>query len=214
MDAYETNLTVADPTVHRTISRPNVSGLVPVPADAGTSDQVLQSAGTGAAPTWAASSAGGETLLSTTAITTAASQTISSIDQTYKPLRIVVDGAFENSGSQQLFQFNSDASAIYSSVKIQSSAANTVAVATAATSVPLGAGLRFVAGAGSGSIIIDIPNYASATMQKMLESTLAGANGVEKVSAAWGSIAAVTSFKITWGGAPTAQGNILVYGVK
>ncbi len=174
------------------------------------------SAGVSVFTKWAgaAATSGGMTLLSTTAIAAAASVTISSINQTYKDLIVVIDGAYENSGASQLLQLNADASALYSYVSTNSGAANTVTVAVAATSIPLGVSLRFPAGAGSGGATIRISNYTSTTTQKIVDSILAGGTGVYSVAAAYAAIAAISSIKITWGGTPTAQGNILIYGVK
>lgn len=156
---------------------------------------------------------GGMTLISTTAITATASVDLTSIPGTYNELLIVVDGAFENSGSAQTLTFN-NASTLFTYAYQQAANANTVLVSTSAGSIALCGSLRFVAGSGSGSIAIRIPRYASSTMAKTLSWTASSGNGATAGGGAWGAIAAITSAKITWGGTPTAQGNVYLYGVK
>jgi len=97
---------------------------------------------------------------------------------------------------------------------MQAANANSVFVETSTSSIKVAASLRFVAGSGSGSVYIQIPNYTSATMTKICSSNGYGGNGVYLGSGGVGAIAAITSAKITWGGTPTAQGNVLLYGVN
>jgi hypothetical protein len=180
----------------------------------GTNDQVLTAdSSTATGLKWATPAAGGMTLISTTAITATASVDLTSIPQTYKDLVIVVDGAYENSGAAQALTFN-NGTTLYSSVWMQGSNANTVIVTTSTGSIQVGSALRFVAGSGSGSIIIRIPNYASTTMAKNCLTNYYGGNGAGGGFGGVGAIAAITSAKITWGGTPTAQGNVYLYGVN
>ena len=188
------------------------SGSTPARLGIGSSAQVLTVAG--GIPSWATPAAGGGmTLISTTAITATASVDLTSIPQTYKELVIVIDGAYENSGGGQLLTFN-NGTTLYSSIFMQAANANSVFVETSTSSIKVAASLRFVAGSGSGSVYIQIPNYTSATMTKICSSNGYGGNGVYLVSGGVGAIAAITSAKITWGGTPTAQGNVLLYGVN
>jgi len=183
----------------------------PVRLGIGSSAQVLTVAS--GIPSWATPASGGMTLISTTAITATASVDLTSIPGTYKELVIVVDGAFENSGSAQALTFN-NGTTLYSSVWTQGANANTVTVTTSTGSIQVGSSLRFVAGSGSGSIVIRIPNYASTTMAKNCITNYYGGNGAGGGFGGVGAIAAITSAKITWGGTPTAQGNVLLYGVN
>jgi hypothetical protein len=153
------------------------------------------------------------TLISTTAITATASVDLTSIPQTYKELVIVVDGAYENSGADQLLTFNNGTS-LYSHVYMQAANANTVAVNTSTSAIRIGGSLRFAAGSGSGSIVIRIPNYTSTTMAKNCSTNGYGGGGTTFSAGGVGAIAAITSAKITWGGTPSAQGNVLLYGVN
>jgi hypothetical protein len=161
---------------------------------------------------WAAAG-GGMTLISTTAITATASVDLTSIPSTYKDLIIVIDGVYENTGSSQVMTFN-NATTLYSSAYILAQSANTVAVVTSGSSIPLAQALRFVAGSGSGSVVIRIPNYASTTMAKLAYVNSYGSAGAGSTAGARGAIDAITSVKITWAGIPTAQGNVLLYGVN
>jgi hypothetical protein len=179
----------------------------------GTALQVLRTNAGATAPEWAPAASGGMTLISTTAITATASIDLTSISGAYKDLIIVIDGAYENSGSVQVMTFN-NATTLFSSTLIQATNANTVVVATSAASIPICGSLRFPAGSGSGSVVIHIPNYASATMAKIARINSMGGNGAGSVAGGWAAIAAITSVKITWGGTPTAQGNVLLYGVN
>jgi hypothetical protein len=190
------------------------SGSTPARLGIGTAGQVLQVNSGATAPEWATpASGGGMTLISTTAITATASVDLTSIPGTYKELVIVVDGAFENSGAAQALTFN-NATTLFSYVYQQASNSNTVIVSTSAGSISLCGSLRFVAGSGSGSIVIRIPNYASTTMAKTCGWTASSGNGATAGGGSWGAIAAITSAKITWAGTPTAQGNVYLYGVN
>jgi len=164
-------------------------------------------------PAWTAASSGGMTLISTTAITATASVDLTSIPQTFNELVIVVDGAFENSGANQALTFN-NGTTLYSSVFMQGANANTVTVTTSTGSIQIASALRFVAGSGSGSVVERIPNYTTATMAKNCSANGYGGNGTTFAAGGVGAIAAITSAKITWGGTPTAQGNVYLYGVK
>ena len=180
----------------------------------GTNAQVLTADSTAATGLkWATPSSGSLTLISTTPITATASVDLTSIPGTYKELVIIVDGAYENSGSAQSLTFN-NATTLFSYAYQQASNANSVFVSTSAGSILLCGALRFVAGSGSGSIVIRITNYASTTMAKTCGWTASAGNGATAGGGSWGAIAAITSAKITWGGTPTAQGNVLLYGVN
>ena len=180
----------------------------------GTNAQVLTADSTAATGLkWATASSGGMTLISTTAITATASVDLTSIPGTYKELVIIVDGAYENSGAAQVLTFN-NGTTLFSSVYSQAANANTVTTATTAANILISTPLRFVAGSGSGSIVIKIPNYASTTMAKICEFYGYGGNGAVQGTGGVGAIAAITSAKITWGGTPTAQGNVYLYGVN
>lgn len=172
-------------------------------------DAVMTYSGTA----WVAVGGGGMTLISTTAITATASIDLTSIPGTYNELVIIVDGAFENSGVAQSLTLN-NATTLFTYAYQQASNANTVIVSTSASSILLCGSLRFAAGSGSGSIVIRISRYASTTMAKTLSWTASSGNGATAGGGAWGAIAAITSAKITWGGTPSAQGNVYLYGVK
>jgi hypothetical protein len=167
----------------------------------------------GSAWTAVGGASGGMTLISTTAVTATASLDMTSIPQTYKELVIYVSGVYENSGAGQSLTWNNYTSGFSYNV-IQASNANTVSVSTSSGSVNLGGSLRFVAGSGSGSMAIRIPNYTDAAMQKVCSWFMGGGNGATTGSGSYGGIAAITSVKITWAGTPTAAGNVYLYGVK
>jgi len=80
----------------------------------GTAGQVLTVNGGGTAPSWAtASSGGGLTLLSTTALT-GASVTVSSISGAYKNLQVVIKGLYCSVNDDGVFvRFNADTGAKY-----------------------------------------------------------------------------------------------------
>jgi hypothetical protein len=188
------------------------SGTTPARLGIGSTGQVLTVAA--GIPSWATpASGGGMTLISTTAITATASVDLTSIPQTYKELVIVIENAFENSGAQQSLTFNNGTS-LYSDVYMQAANANSVFVNTSTSAIRIGGSLRFVAGSGSGSIVIRIPNYASTTMAKNCTTNGYGGGGTTFGAGGVGAVAAITSAKITWGGTPSAQGNVLLYGVN
>ena len=160
----------------------------------------------------AAAASGSMTLLSTTAITTAASITLSSISGSYQSLILNVDGAYENT-SGIFLQFNSNASSIYYSLGMRASAASYVESSMAAQSICIATSLRFPAGSGSGSINVFMPMYASTTTPKLLTAIASTGNGAEQRTGSWADITPVTSLKITMG-TPTAQGTMYLYGVN
>ena len=179
----------------------------------GTNNQVLTADSAEALGLkWATPASGSMTLLSTTAITTAASITLSSISGSYQSLILNVDGAYENTTGIFL-QFNSDATSIYYSLGMRSSAGNYVESTQASSSICIATSLRFPVGSGSGSINVYMPMYASATTPKLLTAIAATGNGAEQRTGQWADITAVTSLKITMG-TPTAQGTMYLYGVK
>ena len=202
----KSTVTTAGDIIYRNATVPTRLGI-------GTAGQVLTVNSGATAPEWATSASGGMTLISTTAVTATASVDLTSIPGTYKDLYIIVDGVYENSGAGQALTWNNYTSGFSYNV-IQASNANTVTVSTSASSVNLGGSLRFVAGSGSGSIAISIPNYASTTGQKITTWFMGGGNGATTGSGSYGGVAAITSVKITWAGTPSAQGNVYLYGVK
>ena len=202
----KTLLTTAGDTIYRNATVPARLGI-------GTAGQVLAVNSGATAPEWQTIASGGLTLISTTAITATSAVDLTSIPGTYKELIIIVSGAYENSGAGQVLTFN-NATTLFSSVYMQGANANTVTVSTSTGSILIASALRYVAGSGSGSIVIRIPNYASTTMAKNCSFNGYGGNGATFGSGGWGAIAAITSVKITWGGVPTAQGNVYLYGVN
>lgn len=83
-----------------TLTLPAVSGTVMAPATAGTSGQLLTSAGTGAAPTWTTPSAGALTFLATVTPTVATSvQSLNVFTSTYDNYYIVLNNIATNSTS-------------------------------------------------------------------------------------------------------------------
>jgi hypothetical protein len=161
------------------------------------------------APAWATPASGGSmTLLSTTAITAVASITLSSISGSYKHLYILVEALNEVSGGNQNLRINGNTGSAYRYNRTRSDTA-TASVDNASTSFPMS-----FSGAPDMTISCYIYNYASGASVKALNANYSGTYSAANSVGGYISATAVTSITITWGGVPTAGGNVYLYGVN
>jgi hypothetical protein len=177
----------------------------------GTTNQIL-TADTSVSPykvKWATAAGGGSmTLLSTTAITAVASITLSSISGSYKHLYILVEALNEVSGGNQNLRINGNTGSVYRYNRTRSDTA-TASVDNASTSFPMS-----FSGAPDMTISCYIYNYASGASVKALNANYSGVYSAANSVGGYISATAVTSLTITWGGTPTAGGNVYLYGVN
>jgi hypothetical protein len=167
---------------------------------------------TAGVPAWGAISAGGMTLLSTTTLS-GTSTTISSIDQTYRNLEIIVSG-MRNGGNRITIAPNADTGITRSQGT------------SSGSSVGLNVGYLQIAGqqlgvfdANTNAFAATIHNYASTTAFKPYSvcATFTNTSGTALGSFNGGGIAttsAITSLVFDADGNTFTSGTVLIYGVK
>jgi hypothetical protein len=171
---------------------------------------------------WATPTSGGMTLLSTTAITASASMSITGIDQTYTDLIIVIsNAATSNTNIALRGTINSVTTSTYSHTY---QSADVGASAGANTHFEYASAVGSTANVNSIGATFTISNYTNASTYLQINTVVAyrSFNATPRTrpdisvgAASTGQNAAVTSIQLfpsagTW----TAQGNILIYGVK
>jgi hypothetical protein len=171
----------------------------------GTAGQYLTTNGT--TNSWGAISAGGMTLLSTTTLS-GASTIISSINQTYTNLQIVISGATNATGYILAVQWNGsttnsrvsyyDTSAAVGGVQPNGRLSNNGSTNTDQTAFLL------------------ISNYASSTYNKVgtFGYIFTGGNAVSFGSLGFSSASAITSITVVASAGTFTGGQVLIYGVK
>ena len=176
----------------------------------GANDTVLTADSTAATGMkWAAVNAGGMTLLSTTNLS-GTSTNISSINQTYTDLVIIVQNPYFNSASQMRLLMNSGGSN-NSMAQVYSSGAG--------TNTNLATGANLPTATGSASYYCQISNYANSTYTKPVVF-YGSATGTASTAISMGGIClesgAITNFEVvSFNGTSTfSGGRVLVYGVK
>ena len=177
----------------------------------GTTGQVLAKASnTDMDFTFTTLASGGMTLLSTTTLT-GASTTVSSINQTYKNLQIMVVNAYSSGANNDYFQLNGDTGSNYG-FRLNSDGVD-----------DHGSGVGFayfgVMGQSQGYyagtyISITIPRY-SETEYKMTNFIQTQGNSFYLGSNTWNNTAAITAITIGVSNAQTMSGGTMyIYGVK
>jgi hypothetical protein len=197
------------------------SGSTPARLGIGSTGNVLTVAG--GVPTWSAPVSGGMTLLSTTAITAVSQVSITSIDQTYNQLVIVMENAATtNTGVGLNVRFNTNTTAgqyAYVSRGIDGGAASDFNSASA-TFIQTGLNISTTANTNSINTVFTIPRYTNTTRKSFTFNTAAisSTSSTQALFIGTGSFlgsAAISSVQfITNAGTWTAQGNIYIYGVK
>jgi hypothetical protein len=175
----------------------------------GSTDQVLTVSG--GVPAWATPSAGGMTLLSTTTLS-GTSTTISSINQSYKDLRIIIQSLSGTGGYLGFIRINGDSTARYGNLYILTETATWTYSPTETyaryTINPALNKLNFVS--------INIPNYSSTSVGKSMQSFSTsnnnGAAGVVFTSTTFGAINSLTFGSDQ--GTESLTGTVLLYGVN
>lgn len=174
----------------------------------GTTGQVLNVSG--GVPAWTTLATGGMTLLSTTTLS-GATTTVSSIDQTYKNLEIVIVNAYASGGNNSYIQFNSDTGSNYG-YRFNNSGSPDQGSAVAFAY--LGA-FGTTQGYYDGSYVnITIPRY-SETQYKSTIFTGTKGNNLYLGNNSWNNTAAITSITIGVTASQTMSGGTMyIYGVK
>jgi hypothetical protein len=158
---------------------------------------------------WATPSSGGMTLLSTTTLS-GATTTVSSIDQTYKALQIVIVNAYATGANNDFIRFNGDTGNNYGYRFNNSGTADQGSGGISYLGV-MGTTQGYYDGT---YIYISIPRYAE-TEYKMANYTQTKGNNLYLGSNSWNNTAAITSFTIGVTNSQTMSGGTMyIYGVK
>ena len=184
----------------------------------GTNGQVLtadSSAATGLA--WTTPTAGGLTLLSTTTLS-GATVTISSINQTYKSLRMVIYGVTNATGNG-VFRIAPNANTTGSSyVSTDSVGGAFVSSVNRVTYLNLGT-TAYTRTSANNAATVQIDNYTSATNYKPINAygyaeETGGSVMSFNIGGAFVSNTAVTSLQFSNAGGNLSTGTVLLYGVS
>ena len=174
----------------------------------------------GSTPSWATSSSGGQTLITTSSFPTSgtATHTISSIPTTYKHLLVIIKGVKAGTGSDGVanftMQFNGDTGTNYAGYSTGSSSGGSIG----ATNLNINARLFNSADAHRQNYaIIDIPRYTDTDARYITSVSY----GIDQNTVPWGywnsqvykGSSAITSITFT-AGANFAGGTAYVYGVS
>ena len=186
----------------------------------GSNDQVLTAdSSTATGLKWATPSSGGMTLLSTTALTSGSTATISSINQSYKNLYVIVRNMTSNNGSAVSMRFNGDTGSNYIHWWMRNENGGISGNNPSATT-----NLEVLGGSGTGTAYTNlsqsqfiIPRYAETEYKSFFASSfqaISSYNGFYHRYYNWNNTAAITSISFSCDGGNFTAGNIFVYGVS
>jgi hypothetical protein len=183
----------------------------------GTSGQFLTVSG--GVPAWAAVAAGGMTLLSTTTLS-GASTTISSIDQTYNNLFVLVTGMTNNTANGDFrVEINAGTTnCVTTGVFAEAASQNTYRLYNDRAFRYAGNNQVFRSSANNG-FMLQINDYASTTAMKTISNIYfcvdSNANNFTQVaSGGFFSTSAATSLVFSNSGGTWSAGTVRIYGVK
>lgn len=188
-----------------------------IPSMSGNSGKYLTN--DGSTPSWATLNAGGMTLLSTTTLS-GATTTISSIDQNYRNLYIVVTGAYVGSGGYQLNCYlNGNTSSIYNYAGYYLNVGGGGVFSNFGNQnwprIPISPRNMGISSTVNDVYTLVFREYASSSHYKIME-----ANGEVDTGYAFHqicsmrSISAITSITFTPNGTNFSGGTVKIYGVK
>jgi hypothetical protein len=196
------------------------SGSTPARLGIGSTGNVLTVAG--GVPTWAAPAAGGMTLLSTTTLS-GTSTLISSVNQTYNNLFIIIKNIDVSSGTNAYVRIEPNSTTNAVSYSNQIATGGTISTQGDATfpGIPL-MGSEYAASNTNNAWALEVYNYASTSSHKPFN--LAGAfvvnstNAIQSLnsSGSYRSNTEITEFRVYSGSGSVSfnGGTVLIYGVK
>lgn len=191
----------------------NDSGILGV----GSTDQVLTvDSSTATGLKWAAASAGGMTLISTTTLS-GSSVTLSSIPQTYNSLYLVlrnITGAVQDSEIRIYPNNVADLCSYYGF-------RNTITIANVSTFIRMGGSEQTLRTGGNNAWALSFDNYTSTASFKPFQwygfhRTASNVDEVTQAGGAFRSNTAISSIVLTWvdNSSSFNGGTVLLYGVK
>ena len=175
----------------------------------GSSGQYLSVSG--GVPAWVTLSAGGITLLSTTSLS-GASTTVSSIDQTYTNLYVVMSGFYTSGGAQFTIKPNGTNNI---GNNVLGAYAN-VSTLVANTNI-LSPGIGTSTTAVDSVAYLDVNNYANTSMTKAVDwygSSNNGTDGSWIASGSFRTTSAISSLVFAPSSGTWSGGSVRIYGVK
>jgi hypothetical protein len=180
----------------------------------GTANQVLAVNSGATAPEWKTLASGGMTLLSTTALT-GASVTVSSIDQTYRDLQIVIINGYASGANNTFIRYNGDTGNNYAVRNIAPGVTSAnLDYQTAANVIYFGEFKTSDGYLNGGYIYATIPRY-SQTEYKSTIFTASAAGGLYIGQSGWNNTAAITSITMGVTNSQTMSGGTMyIYGAK
>jgi hypothetical protein len=172
-------------------------------------------------PSWAApASGGGMTLLSTTTCSTGTT-TVSSINQTYTDLQIVIYGLNLSTNASVNFNINGSGTGIHSTgIRAGNSSGGTAAgfTNTTNTGLQINQGQLIPGSNTANAWTFYISQYSSTAIRKDFAMQSGWDSGAEVMKYTeggyWNSTSAISSFTLTTSTGTFSGGTILVYGVK
>ena len=182
----------------------------------GTAGQVLTVNSGANAPEWAAISAGGMTLLSTTTLS-GASTTISSISGSYTDLQIVGVGIDTSANADLEVRLNGNTGSNYVHQYFRAANSTLTAADASGTSMLFGTAGSAASYADATNFVINIPRYSQTEFHPIYSVCRSYASGYlfYHMAGAFNSTAAISSITIfTSGGQTYDAGTVYVYGVK
>jgi hypothetical protein len=182
----------------------------------GTSGQVLSVSG--GVPAWVTASSGGMTLLSTTTLS-GATVTISSINQTYKTLYMVIFGVTNATGNGAgSIKPNAASNATW--LSMESTSAGTTQTSTGVNQpIQLNQVQTKLRTDANNAWTLTIDNYASTTAYKPFELdgqylNSSSFNAAIMEAGAIQTNSAITSLEFSWSNGNLSTGTVLLYGVN
>ena len=185
----------------------------------GTNGQVLtadSTAATGLAYTTI--STGGMTLLSTTTLS-GASTTISSIDQTYTNLYLIISGVTNATANGQFRCAPNGSTNITSQLRVDTGGSPIPIISTSLSYLFLTGSYTILRTNSNNIFTININNYASTTAYKSFEvngqyNDVGGTDQAVNSGGGIGTNSAITSLVFSNAGGNLSTGTVLIYGVK
>jgi hypothetical protein len=181
----------------------------------GTAGQVFTMNAGATAPEWQTASSGGMTLLSTTTLS-GASTTISSINQTYNSLYVLIYGVTNATGNGNLYMRANNSTTNASVIQSWSTSLNMIE----GGDLYLTWDAQKPTNSSANNIwVVQIDNYTSTTKYKGLtyRSTYERGGPNQTATGGWGGFgtnSAISSLVFVQSGGNFSAGTVLVYGVK
>lgn len=168
---------------------------------------------------WAAATAGGETLISTTALTSGSSVNLTSIPGTYKHLRIEIVSAYSGGEYGIDLTFNSDTGTNYDLYDLEDSGAFAGGVTYDQTYYRMGTIQGSSTSSYRTSAMCQIYNYANTEFRPIVSHSIGrfastGADRARIAAGRYRGSSAITSISVSIGAGTFSAGTLYFYGIS